>query len=937
MEALQHDNEALRCEVEKLRKENNALRRSLLEGSGAFSRSMLIEGVTRSPDGVGPHFVSDDHRAPSASTGRTAPASDIARENAARRVADASAAVGAAPSQRQPSAFETSHAAAPPGPTPGVSPPPPPGGLAWDAGDAALKLGAASVSGRQDAPLEMRMSDIEAFFRETSAPGGVVWKFARLIPGDTLQTAAAAAVAANGGVLPNLVGQAQHVAWISRAAQGILGAPGDVDMPFEVMAARFCKMWTTNSYVPEWHAQLKNLLLGIYDPVYYRALRFAHPDLEGSRSAPLVMVNWQVVIVDDDGSRWWGAINQDFKMPEALVESWGMRDLLAVKYNPACVTVVARAGGTLLWQNASSMGTFGCHALFNCITSLSDSEGDWLQGLASAHNVTNTYKLRSHDFMQLLFHDNLDQLEALSTTLTSGSTFACRLCITHPLLRACMRLQDNEQSYHDLQVSLTKDPVNLQPLYIISQMEVTEHVLAQHALVAANVELQEQQTLKAALVARQYDLIACLGMVSDVGASAPSNKIQADLINAVKQDLFAGGKSELAAGNEVELLEDLGAGAFGKVYRGLWKGTVVAVKSMLLQGGSVSSSSHRERMAIMEAGISKSLSHPNIVQTYTYSIRPINSRGQNTTPGSSGSPGKTVGSGPTRTLGTSDSSGNTVNSGFEVQLVLEFCDCGTLWDAIAAGCFQIEDEALNYRMKLDTLLDIAKGMVHLHSLNIIHADLKPNNVLLRSSGADERGAVAKLSDFGLSFQLDTAETHASNRFAGTLSHMSPEVMTTGKQSKAADVYSFGICMWELYTGELAFHGQPAVLLPHQVVQERLRPVFPTDTPRGYAQLAQECWAPEAALRPSFTNVLRLLRELAQPGNAPLPLLLPASGVSPAIAPAETGGAAAGTTAAAAPEYALNPFAAMGWTDVTASAPSERWYTAEDGMAAAKKG
>jgi hypothetical protein len=41
-------------------------------------------------------------------------------------------------------------------------------------------------------------------------------------------------------------------------------------------------------------------------------------------------------------------------------------------------------------------------------------------------------------------------------------------------------------------------------------------------------------------------------------------------------------------------------------------------------------------------------------------------------------------------------------------------------------------------------------------------------------------------------------------------------MTTGKQSKAADVYSFGICMFELYMGEAAFNGRPNALLPHQV-------------------------------------------------------------------------------------------------------------------------
>ena len=66
-------------------------------------------------------------------------------------------------------------------------------------------------------------------------------------------------------------------------------------------------------------------------------------------------------------------------------------------------------------------------------------------------------------------------------------------------------------------------------------------------------------------------------------------------------------------GGSLEVMEMIGEGAFAKVFRGLWRGTPVAVKRMVL-AHNMSGAEKRERMAIMEAAISSSLSHPNIVQ-----------------------------------------------------------------------------------------------------------------------------------------------------------------------------------------------------------------------------------------------------------------------------------------------------------------------------------
>lgn len=76
--------------------------------------------------------------------------------------------------------------------------------------------------------------------------------------------------------------------------------------------------------------------------------------------------------------------------------------------------------------------------------------------------------------------------------------------------------------------------------------------------------------------------------------------------------------------------------------------------------------------------------------------------------------------------------------------------------------------ALNYPAVLDTALEIAAAVHHLHGRNVLHSDLKARNIMLKSSGAEGRGASAKVADFGLAVKMDHLETHMSNAFQGTM-------------------------------------------------------------------------------------------------------------------------------------------------------------------------
>ena len=118
-------------------------------------------------------------------------------------------------------------------------------------------------------------------------------------------------------------------------------------------------------------------------------------------------------------------------------------------------------------------------------------------------------------------------------------------------------------------------------------------------------------------------------------------------------------------------------------------------------------------------------------------------------------------------------------------------------------------------------------------------------------------------------------------------------MLEGRTSKAADVYAFGVTLWELYTSARAFDGVPRALLGHQIAREGLRPRFPEGAPAAYRALAERCWHPLWELRPTFADALAELLAMRAADARPTPP------VHIALRPARRGGSSAATGAAAA--------------------------------------
>ncbi|KAL4430886.1 hypothetical protein ABPG75_006142 [Micractinium tetrahymenae] len=227
------------------------------------------------------------------------------------------------------------------------------------------------------------------------------------------------------------------------------------------------------------------------------------------------------------------------------------------------------------------------------------------------------------------------------------------------------------------------------------------------------------------------------------------------------------------------------------------------------------------------------------------------------------------GSGSSGSSGSS-SSGGTME-GVMTLLVMEYCSLGNLHRAIAAGRFFLDRRARlpNLDWAARTALDVARGLAHLHdSCQLVHRDVSTNNVLLSADPGDPRGFRAKLSDFGLTTLLRDQQTHNTSQLKGTTDFMPPEIFTVGQVRFAVDIYSLGIALFWMCTGESPYAG----LAPFQVVGRKLEEVhkqarlaMPSTVPASLQQLLWDCthWDPRA--RPRACEVADRLQALLAAG------------------------------------------------------------------------
>jgi eukaryotic-like serine/threonine-protein kinase len=163
---------------------------------------------------------------------------------------------------------------------------------------------------------------------------------------------------------------------------------------------------------------------------------------------------------------------------------------------------------------------------------------------------------------------------------------------------------------------------------------------------------------------------------------------------------------------------------------------------------------------------------------------------------------------------------------------------------------------LPVRRALELALSVADGLAFAHEQGLVHRDVKPQNVLLSSEGE------VKVTDFGIarSIHVDHGVTQTGT-VLGTGEYLAPEQASGKPVSPATDVYSLGVVLWELLTGDVPFTGENFVAVALQHVNDpppNLRAVRPDVSPR-LAATVERALAKDPAQR--FPSMAALAREL----------------------------------------------------------------------------
>ncbi|XP_055831379.1 serine/threonine-protein kinase STY13-like [Solanum dulcamara] len=272
----------------------------------------------------------------------------------------------------------------------------------------------------------------------------------------------------------------------------------------------------------------------------------------------------------------------------------------------------------------------------------------------------------------------------------------------------------------------------------------------------------------------------------------------------------------------------LARGTFGTVHRGIYDGQDVAVK--LLDWGEEGHRTEAEIASLraaftQEVSVWHKLDHPNVT--------------------------KFIGA----TMGASGLNIQTENGHIGMPsniccVVVEYLPGG----ALKSYLIKNRRKKLAFKVVVQMALDLARGLSYLHTQKIVHRDVKTENMLL------DKTRTVKIADFGVA-RVEASNPNDMTGETGTLGYMAPEVLNGNPYNRKCDVYSFGICLWEIYCCDMPYPDLSFSEVTSAVVRQNLRPEIPRCCPSSLANVMKRCWDANPDKRPEMDEVVSMIEAI----------------------------------------------------------------------------
>jgi serine/threonine protein kinase len=177
---------------------------------------------------------------------------------------------------------------------------------------------------------------------------------------------------------------------------------------------------------------------------------------------------------------------------------------------------------------------------------------------------------------------------------------------------------------------------------------------------------------------------------------------------------------------------------------------------------------------------------------------------------------------------------------------------------------KIKEGPLNMEEVIDISIQVAQGMDKVHRKGIIHRDIKPQNLILTLDG------VVKIVDFGLAKLVGQKDLTREGITVGTVGYMSPEQARGGEIDQQTDIWSLGVVIYEMVTGQLPFNGEYAQAVIYSILNEEPEPItgLRSRIPLELERIVNKCLSKECADRYQHLDELIVdLRRLKEKKNA----------------------------------------------------------------------